>query len=222
MKNLFGKLVTMSLAAVMAVSAMSIGAMAKEDTSNDVVMSVLNEDGVMQDYTQAEIDALGGSVIGYEGMVVTPMSDEEIAEELKASALRPTMFSVMEDPVGYDNSYTPIYSYSMANYAYYNGYFTVGKNKSKYSNCYLKDLSSRVNVLIEPEVDDDGHLINEFGGKFKALVYNYQTGANLMSLNVNAAAGATITRLTSTTNIYVELYNGNNFTANGYATLRTY
>ncbi len=150
MKKLFKKIVTMGIAAVMAVSAMSLSAFAEEENHNDAVASFLAADGVSRIYlTQEDIDNGNNTVVGYNGIVfeVEEVSNNEMS--LYRSATESYDFTINRTNV-------PVSSYFSIEASSVLGSFNIAPLATRYSSSLFQNGSSTsVMLMVHPSMNLD-------------------------------------------------------------------
>lgn len=208
MRN-FKKITMAVLAGAMALTATCVSVFAEED----VVLSVLNDDGIMIDYTKEEIDSLGGCVPMYGGIIADFNVDTDNLSILRSA--RSTGYFTLTSVPGTSNKYN-IYN------AVYEGSFNIPAGKYCYSNSRMEtDTNSgaktaNINMSIDTEKGNNGNYIYDYGNKLKAMLYVSEMGNSpVATLSVTTNDSITYRNLDINYTYYVRIGNNSDYPGNG-------
>lgn len=201
----FKRVITMGIAAVIAVSAMSISAFAAENSDNAVV-SILAPDGKSMIYlSDKDIENGYNTVEGYNGITFKIEKSEPTTPLARASRASTSNFN---------NSTAPTAIKSIDN-GIFSGNFSVGSYATKYSRFALTNGNSRT-VLMRVEPD------SAFNNKVDFNIYLLDD-IKLLTLNPTDNLPYTITpTFPINSEFYVKIYNRLSKTASGYIELSAY
>lgn len=194
------KLISMGLAAIMAVSAMSISVFAAEENHGGAVASFLAADGVSRIYlTQEDIDNGNNTVVGYDGIEfeVKTIETDSSTPLFYAATVNNIVFKINRtNPPLSTGSYVSVEKTEVM------GSFDIAPSADKYSSCLFKNGSStNVSLVIHPGMNLDNNV--DF------LLYSRgTTDRKLVSIAPESTTTLVTARNIKNYTLYVEAING--------------
>lgn len=203
----FKKVITMGVAAIMAVSAMSISAFACKNAEDAIVTAVAPDGETLIYLSEQDIESGNNTIEVVGGLTVKfETGDDEI--EMKPPISLYTMYG------GYSRSNIPG-TPSNLNDDTYSGDFSVGRGKTVYSDDLLQ--TSNENVLFEVTNPN-----RAFGGMVDFSFCTRQSGRIFTLSPKEKHTTATVLPLTPVTQFYAEIHNKTVQTASGTLNMTTY
>lgn len=212
------KIITMGLAAIMAVSAMSISAFAAEECkyntaetsvkmsgNPDIAVAALNDEGNTVYYTYDDLEEMNGEIPTIMGTMKIDYSPAEAS--VSPYAVNATSY--------FSRTSVPTSSYYMTSNGYeYSGTFSVPRQATRYSNYYMQNISGRVFWQIIP---DRNFTRGTFTGELhsKTTINGVYDDYVILTMAVSSATSLTSNGAVQYTGAYIKLCNTASSAASG-------